>query len=292
MMSKKQTTIGVIGYGFVGKAVSQLKDAHIVNVYDPYIEEFSSKAAYNAAYSSDIVFVCVPTPIDKKNKLDIAIVEEAAKNWAEFGREGVLAIKSTITVGTVANLCSIYNSTNIVHNPEFLSQKSAMQDFINSDEIIVGGEDHRACAKVLEAYEAFFVKMDYKERSYMSTTSVMAELVKLARNSFYATKLTFMNELYDLCDKIDIDYQLFRDIFAKSGEFAWINPMHTYIPGPRGPEYDDKGNIVNQNARFFSGACLPKDSKGLLTFANSHGVDMKVLESAINTNNDRANVYG
>lgn len=273
--------IGIIGYGFVGQAVAQLKNRFLVNIYDPYVESHSSVQHKKSAYCSDIVFVCVPTPSAPDGSLDISIVTEVVKQWKVFkevdqDEDRILVVKSTIPVGTIDTLCETFNDMKIVHNPEFLTQRTAMEDFENADEIIVGGFDTAACEVVLDIYREWFSNIDdnYSDRVFKVVSGKKAEMIKIVRNSFYAVKVEFMNEVADLCQEMGIDYNNFRDVFARSGRHAWVNPQHTFVPGPDGQ-------------RGFGGKCLPKDCSGLAQLGVKHKVSMPVVEAAVSQNKKR-----
>lgn len=276
-------SIGVVGYGFVGKAVSQLDKLYEVNIYDPYIPEYRGVEKQDAAYLSDFVFLCVPTPTEEEgNYLDISNVENSARLWAWYNKRGkqggpnpksILVVKSTVNVGTVENLCSFLDTERIVHNPEFLSQRTAMEDFLNPTEVIVGGKTEYAL-EVVNMLMEFYSFMSKEGITPFVVPSNMAELVKMTRNSFYATKVSFFNEVYDLCQELEINYADFRRVFTLSGNHPWIAEQHTQVPGPDG--------MVG-----YGGACLPKDARGLLEYAESLGIDMNILRAAIDTNNRR-----
>ena len=267
--------IGIIGYGFVGKAVGQLamKDKIRVIPFDPCIEEYAGPSQMLAAYDADFVFVCVPTPADVEDgRLDVSIVVDVANKWQELStnNNSILIIKSTIPVGTTDELCEFLETDHIVHNPEFLSQRTAMEDFKNADEIIIGGANRGFCERVKEVYELWWKQVDrwitYKEQNIIITDAKLAEMTKIARNSFYAVKVTYMNEVAEVCKSMEIDYAVFRKIFARSGKHAWINPQHTYVPGPDG-------------LAGYGGRCIIKDALGLAALADTYDVDMAVLKT-------------
>lgn len=277
--------VGVIGYGFVGKAVSQLavKDKIKVIPFDLYQQEYAGPMQMLAAYNADIVFVCVPTPTDPEDgALNVDIVVDSASKWKEFSQkpDSVLVIKSTIPVGTIDELCEYEESDRIVHNPEFLTERTAMQDFMDADEIIVGGPNKECVNRVLDLYSVWVENTRKADNGtvlfpkMVETDAKTAELVKNVRNSFYATKVSFFNEVADLCESMDVKYDDFRKVFARSGKHAWVNPQHTFVPGPDGK----KG---------YGGKCLIKDSLGLATLADTHGVDLTVLKAANKSNISR-----
>jgi len=277
-MTKLKKTIGIIGYGFVGRAVGQMSEVFDVNVFDPYIEEHSGYDVREKAYVSDFVFVCVPTPEGSDGKLDTSIVDGAAHIWNNYNhrslhgnRNSILVIKSTIEPGTVDSLRSRMGRTNIVHNPEFLTQRTAMEDFRNPLEVIVGG-DPTVARRVLDLFYSYYpINSDIK---FFATSAMEAELVKMVRNSFYATKVSFFNEVHELCGSLGLDYEKFRDLFTLGGTHPWVARQHTQVPGPDGQ-------------LGYGGICLPKDSEGLLYLAESAGVDLSVLGAAIASNSKR-----
>lgn len=262
------TQVGIIGYGFVGKAVAQLRQEYEVYIYDPFVKKYSSQEHYKNAYNADVVFVCVPTPSSEDGSLDISIVEEVAHNWSQTPRPetAVLVIKSTIPPGTVDKLCDQVGSTNIVHNPEFLTERTACQDFMNAQEIIAGGHQ-KACEAVIGLYRGFYGN-DMLGRSYRITDAKTAELLKLTRNSFYATKISFMNEIYQLCQALQVDYDDFRMIFTNNGHHPWVAAQHTRVPGPDGQ-------------LSWGGRCFVKDTAGLAAAADDLNVDLILLKTAI-----------
>lgn len=276
-------TVGIVGYGFVGKAVAQLADSYEVNIYDSYIEEHDGVEKANAAYLSDFVILCVPTPRDFDGNLDMEIVDGCANTWNWYngrGKQGgpnkdsILVIKSTIEPGTVDRLCRYYDTNRIVHNPEFLTQRTAMEDFRKPVEVIVGG-DLSICQEVVNMYKGYY-PFGNDEPEYYSVSGQMAELVKMARNSFYALKVSYFNEIFELCNALNIEYKDFQEVFTLGGKHPWIAKQHTQVPGPDG--------MVG-----FAGKCLPKDTEGLCELADCFGVEMSTLRAAIESNKRRRN---
>ena len=271
-------TVGIIGYGFVGKAVAQLSEVYEVNIYDPFIEEYSSNEKHNAAYLSDFVFVCVPTPTSEFGDLDVEIVDSCTRTWQYLrlkhaNYDSILVIKSTINPETIQWLSGKHEVNRIVHNPEFLTQRTAMEDFRKPVEVIVGGLDAAISKKVIDLYKGYYPLGD-EEPLYYNVEAKLAELIKMARNSFYALKVSYFNEVYELCNKMDIDYETFRKVFTLEEKHPWIAKQHTQVPGPDGKV-------------GFGGACLPKDSKGLVELAMHYDVKMQTLEAAVKSNKRR-----
>lgn len=263
-------SVGIIGHGFVGTAMAQVGSAEI---YDPNKKEFSKNMK---AFSQDLVFVCVPTPPSPTGDLDTSIVESSARKWKELKKENsILVIKSTIPVGTVERLCQGIQENNIVHNPEFLTERTANEDFLNPKEVIVGG-NKESSETVVEFYKGFYGDKDIQ---YFSVPAKTAEMIKITRNSFYALKVSFFNEVYKLCEAMGQDYEEFKNLFTLNGLHPWIGNQHVSVPGPDGK-------------LGYGGKCLPKDAEGLLKIAEKHDIIMKTLKAAVTVNEEIINNGG
>ena len=266
-------TIGIIGYGFVGKAVAQLKDVLKTYIYDPFNLDHKSLKSKINAYNADVVFINVPTDLSN-DRLDIKILESCLKDYKETNetKTSTLVIKSTVPVGTCEYLSNKFNIDNIVFNPEFLTQRTAMEDFVNQKEVYLGGPKEHT-NKVLDAYEIFFSYHNNYTQIFQTENYKEIELLKLARNTFYSVKVSYCNSLYNLCEKENIDYSSFRKYFARAN---WVGHQHTYVPGP-----DKKFG--------YGGKCLPKDSTELLNFCKNNGIIFNMLEESIKFNKNQRN---
>lgn len=285
-------SVGVIGYGVVGKAVSNLGLSKEISVYpfDPN-SKYCLSNDHKKAYNSDFVFVCVPTPSLDSGELDTSNVFDVARTWKDNceNSNSILVIKSTVPPGTTDSIIEDIGISRVIFNPEFLSQKTASEDFILMDEIILGGSFCYS-KKLQDLYTLWITTC--KERddtikdsvwadsklnvSFDFLSSKEAELVKIARNSFYGVKLSFMNEVYDLAEKIGIDYNNFVNVFARSKNHSWINPNHTKVPGSDG-------------TRGFGGACLPKDILGLKYLIDTNNLRSHTISGAVMTNHSIRN---
>ena len=261
--------IGIIGFGFVGKAVGQLKSVGNVQIYDPNIQEHSSTKNKNQAYNSDFIFIGVPTNL-KNGNLDTSILETCFVTYKEFNvnDDSTIIVKSTIPVGTCRVLSEKYNLNNIVFNPEFLTERTAMQDFINESELYLAGSKQHT-SKVKKMYEKFYdYHKNYSLEFFETENWEEVELLKLARNTFYGMKVSYCNHLYNLCESVGVDYSHFREHFAR-GE--WVGQQHTMVPGPDG--------------KFgYGGKCLPKDSIELLNFCKKQDIMFEMLQRSIEFN--------
>lgn len=259
--------IGIIGYGFVGKATAELKSVVNINVYDPIYSDFNKKESLKKAYTSDIVICCVPTPQDDDGLIDLSILDESIKTWVDFGMVGVFTIKSTIPCGTVDYYNGKYNTNKIIHNPEFLTERTHIEDFLNPTDVVIGG-DPIHCNGLYKVYKLFYSDLDI---DINICTAKEAELLKTVRNSFYATKVIFMNEIYTLCSELGVNYEEYQKILTNNGKHPWWGPQHTEVPG-----HDGKFG--------YGGKCLPKDVSGLYNLALQHGVELSVLKAAKDKN--------
>jgi UDPglucose 6-dehydrogenase len=267
MGTKKQ--IGIIGYGFVGQAAAQLKDVFPTNVYDPHNPEYKSLKHRESAYNADVIFINVPTDL-KDGRLDISIIESCIQDFKKENRNNnsVIVIKSTVPAGTCIKLSSYYKLDNLVFNPEFLSQRTAMEDFVNQKELYLAGQKENTL-KVKKIYEQFFdYHENYDVEIFETKNWSEIELLKLARNAFYGLKVSYCNYLYNLCEKIDVKYSTFREHFMRA---EWVGQQHTMVPGP-----DEKYG--------FGGKCLPKDSIELLNFYKKNDIIFEMLKNSIDFN--------
>lgn len=252
--------VSIIGYGYVGKALHNFfKDHYEVLIYDPNFEGSNTKDEVNQA---DVAFISVPTPRGEKGQCDISIVEESVK-WVEAS---VIVIKSTVEIGTTDYLSEKYKK-NIVFSPEYIGESTYWSpydfhtDMKETPFFIFGGED-KLCSKVV----SLFLPVTGPCKRYIQTDSRSAETAKYMENSFYATKITFCNEMYDLCEKLGVDWHEVRELWLADPR---INPMHTAV-------FEDK--------RGFSGKCLPKDTSALNFMAQQRGLPSLLLDSVLKSN--------
>ena len=259
--------IGIIGQGFVGTAVNEgLKNFFDIETYD--INKKSTCSSLDAiSTKSDILFVCLPTPMDKKTgECHIGIVQNVLNELNELARLldkcNIIVVKSTIPPGTTEKWNFMFPNIQIVFNPEFLTEANAINDFKNQNRIIIGGP-RPATTKVKRLFAKAFPKVPI-----IKTGSTHAEMVKYATNCFLATKVSFANEIYQLCESLELDYDKVIE-YSKFDER--LGYSHWNVPGPD----SDFG---------FGGHCFPKDMNALVYLGDLLGVDLKVIKSAIETN--------
>ena len=260
--------LGIIGQGFVGNAVYHgLKQFYDIGTFD-IIEEKSNTTFEQLVTSSDIIFQCLPTPMKKNGECDISIVDESLSNINSISqknnRSPVVVIKSTVPPGTSEELNIKFKNINVVFNPEFLTEANSVNDFKNQNRIILGGEKEHTFKVKQMFYKCFpevpIIRTDFKT----------AEMVKYFTNNFLSTKISFANEMYEICLKLGIDYDKITELTLYDTR---IGKTHLMVPGPDG----DFG---------FGGHCFPKDLGAMIYVAKSLGVKPDMLE-ATRAKNDK-----
>jgi nucleotide sugar dehydrogenase len=263
--------LGIVGQGFVGLALKAGFGKHYeIETYDKYDESKSTCELFDLVAECEVIFVCVPTPMNKDGSCHTDIVESVVKEidkWADSYWKDIkptIVIKSTVSPGTTDRLHRKYKGVDVIFNPEFLSEATFIEDFKNQNRIILGGI-RRGTNKLRQVYSKVFPRT-----TIVKTGAKHAEMVKYFTNCFLATKVSFANEMKILCDKIDIDYD-------KVVEYATyderLGKTHWAVPGP-------------DNDLGFGGHCLPKDLNALISVAvdNSLGLYINVLSGVLETN--------
>ena len=261
--------VGIIGKGFVGGAMYEcFKDKFEVEVYDTD----ESKSTLNRLESlvdwAEYLFVCVPTPMKDDGSCDTSIVEDVVAKIANLRKDKVVVIKSTVPPGTTKRLAETHG-LQMAFNPEFLTEANAVADFRHQPLIVVGTDSDDVGFKVWQLYYSFVSQTGYMPNMKGCTTAE-AELFKYVANTFLAVKVTFANEIKVLCDRIGIEYNNVADIAKLDRR---LGHSHWKVPGPDGK-------------LGYGGSCFPKDTNGLVTFANSVGIDLWVLTDAMYVNDE------
>ena len=257
--------IGIIGQGFVGTAVREgLKQHYDIHTYD-LKEKCTCESILELVDESDVIFVCVPTPMKKDGSCDISIVEGVIDEIEDVDISGkIVVIKSTVPPGTTERLNKKYKNISVVFNPEFLTEANFIEDFKNQDRIIIGGPRPTSTRVRQLFYKAF------PNAHIIKTSSTIAEMVKYTTNCFLSTKVSFANEMKQICDKIDVDYDKVIE-YATYDER--LGKSHWSVPGPDG-HYG------------FGGSCFPKDINALISLSDDLGVWLHTLMGVWHTNCD------
>ena len=224
--------IGIIGQGFVGNAVYQkFKNYFDVLTYD-LDESKSNSTKEDLLFKCNTIFLCLPTPMNTDGSCNVDILQRELENIELITDnqeiKKTIVIKSTISPGTTDKWNSLYESLDIVFNPEFLTEANAVEDFNNQNRIILGGP-RPATTELRRMYSKVFPKAHI-----IKTDSTHAEMVKYLTNSFLATKVSFANEIYQICDKLNIDYDKvveYATLDDRLGKQCPPNPKSPSGPG-------------------------------------------------------------
>lgn len=264
-----KTKIGLIGYGFVGKAVATGFSSGTGGNFDILVYDKDPSRSINT-YSevinkSDFIFISVPTPSKTDGSVSLKYIDEVLYDLSNNldGNSPIVLLRSTIPPGTSQNYMNRYKNLKLVFNPEFLTERQAIFDFISQTRVILGGPK-KYTSNVANLYKKRFGSaLSILETSYES-----AEMIKYMCNTFFATKVSFMNEMKLLSDSCGANWADVKEGFIRDGR---VGVSHTNVPGPDGKP-------------GFGGSCFPKDIQGLLSYAKVKDVNLNVLEGAWKTN--------
>ena len=265
------------------KKIDDLKKG-IIPIYEPGLEELVLKNFKNnrlkfstdlkdSISKSDIIFICVGTPTKKDgNGADLEQIYYVAKEIRSFiSKHKIIITKSTVPVTTGDNIEKIFSQKiskklfSVVSNPEFLREGEAIRDFTYPDRIVIGTKDKKVNKILLNLYSPLISK----GAKYVNTSRRAAELIKYASNAFLATKITFINELANLCEKIDVNIE---DISIGMGLDKRIGGRFLRA----GPAY--------------GGSCFPKDTKAIAITADKFKTNLSVIKSVIKSNKNRSSL--
>jgi UDPglucose 6-dehydrogenase len=231
--------------------------------------EFSTDLA-NALRESLVVFIAVGTPQGNDGRADLSFVKEVARAVADnLNGYKVVVTKSTVPAGTGRMIREIIEEHrtedhpfSIASNPEFLREGSAIEDFMRPNRVVLGTEDETAAAIMKDLYRPLYLI----ETPVVETDVITAELIKYASNAFLATKISFINDMADLCESVGADVHA---VAKGMGLDKRIGPKFLH-PGPG-----------------FGGSCFPKDTRAVLEFARERGVDLRIVHAVIEVNDSR-----
>jgi len=296
-MSSKITVIGtgyvglVTGVGLsdlgnyvtcvdIDKEKISLLNERRIPIYEPGLQEYLNKNVDNgrlffstnideAIQKSDIVFICVGTPTSYNGEVDLSQVKRVAKIISHnLNNYKVIVTKSTVPVGTnrwlkeyIKNISQNQNF-DVISNPEFLREGKAVQDFFHPDRIVVGYDSERAKEIMKEIYRPLYLI----ETPFLFCNFETAELIKYASNAFLATKITFINQIANLCEEIGADVHIIAKAMGMDGR---ISPKFLH-PGPG-----------------FGGSCFPKDIKALVEIGDKYNINMSLIKEVITSNENQ-----
>lgn len=255
--------IGQIGKGFVGSALA--KSFSLKGVETKVYDKFQKIGTIECVLDADIVFLCLPTPFVEGECFDLSAIRENLEKLSENNYNGLCVLKSTVEIGVTKSLSKEYG-LNICHNPEFLTERTAFEDFHNQDHIVLGCVDHSGEFDKL----TLLYKELYPKAMISICSSDESEAMKIFVNNFYAMKISIFNEFYFLCNSLEVDFSRVKDLMLLN---KWISPHHTRVPGPDGKP-------------FWGGNCFVKDTHALLQQTKGEGTPSLVLEAAIRERNE------
>lgn len=250
--------IGIIGLGFVGTAIKNAYDLANIEVvckdpakgYNCTIEEILDTTA---------IFICVPSPADSSGRCDTSILYSVLEEIEDYS--GIIISKVTAPPDVYQDI--LVKHPNLVHVPEFLTARFANDDYLNGEFIIIGGN-----SPFIDSVESI-IKLGQKQIKKEHFCKIEeAALIKYSINSFLATKVIFMNQLYNLCKESNVDYNSMSKGMHLDNR---LGNSHYEVPGPDG-------------LYGYGGACFPKDTNALKFYSEQLNVDLTILQSAINFN--------
>lgn len=251
--------IAIMGYGMVGGSLGRyFIDVRGIEpiIYDPH----KGHGSVEDLNKADIIFVCVPTPFDEeKGGFDLSYVEDA---FSKIEGEKIVVIKSTVWPGTTAQFQEKFPQHKVAFNPEFLTEATADFDTQNPDRQIVG---YTVNSRTIVGDIMRFLPIAPFQR-YLD--SMEAEMVKYFSNTLYSTKVIFSNQIYDICQKLGINYDNIKEAAAAD---KMIGPTHL--------------EVFHKGYRGYGGKCLPKDTRALIQLGEKVGVSMELLKKVEELNN-------
>ena len=264
--------IGIIGRGFVGNAVANGFSEGTgfkakIRVFDTNPLK-STHSLEEVIKDSEVVFISVPTPSNKNGSINLDILDNCLEQINKEAKKikkvnCIFLIRSTIVPGTTRRFQNKFPNLKLVFNPEFLTERSATFDFISQTRYVLGGEKKNTRI-IKELYQLRFGSTI----SIIETDYESAELIKYVCNTFFATKVSFLNEMKLLSDKVGADWDTVIEGFVRDGR---VGHSHTQVPGPDGK-------------LGFGGSCFPKDIQALINFGDSLSINLNVLKGAWKTN--------
>ena len=254
-------TVGIVGNGFVGNALYQnLRDKVQCKVYD--VDKNRSFNTLEEVVEQEFIFVCLPTPMRKDGSCDLSILEKFFEDIEEMDlnilEERTFIIKSTVPIGTTKRLAEKHSLTWIVHNPEFLTARNAVHDFKVAQRTVLGG-DSLLTNRVAKLYWGYIYYGQDPE--IIQCSSDESEAIKYFSNTFLAYKVAYFNKVYDVCEKLGMNYKYVRDGITMDRR---IGTSHTKVPG------------IDRD-RGFGGTCFPKDLSSLILQMEKHDLNADLL---------------
>lgn len=272
----KKGTVGVVGHGYVGQAVAAFFDGSCrVLVHDKAKPELQTLT--DVVREAEVIFICVPTPMRPDGSCHTGIVESVISSIKTtalgIGRPQnsfVLVIKSTVRPGFTEEMQGTHLNMRILFSPEFLTEKSSIEDFKNTNRIILGGDEEDA-AVVFQYFKGTIPeRVENDETLLLQCNSTVAEMAKLFTNGILMTKVLFANEMYLMSQALGIEYDEVRFLACLDPR---IGDSHTRVPG-----HDGRLGA--------GGSCFPKDINNLRFTAKELGLPERIFTAVIERNEE------
>ncbi len=256
--------IGIIGVGFVGNSTMEvLKKHHKIFPYDKYKTKYSDPTILK---KTKAIFICVPTPAKQSGEIDLSSIKDSLtllqKLTKDKKEKPLVIIRSTVIPGTTDKLAKKY-PFDFIFNPEFLREKHAIEDMINTDRIVIGANNKKFYKRLREIYDPIFPNVKYIEVDLKT-----AEMIKYSANSMLAGQIALANEIYQISKSFGIEYQKIKEAILLDDRIA----RNISVPGNDG----DLG---------FGGKCFPKDLGALIYASKQEGYTPRLFEEILNLNN-------
>tara|TARA_R110002012_G_scaffold74074_5_gene188159 strand:+ start:2334 stop:3179 length:846 start_codon:yes stop_codon:yes gene_type:complete len=269
--------IGLIGNGFVGSAIYEnLKETYDFIIYDKKPELSQCESVKSVVDKCPVIFVALPTPMFEDGRCDLSIIYGAMNEIYEEYNNNIVILKSTVLPGTCEEIKRRHPNIRIVFSPEFLTEANHIEDFKNCNRMIFGGDpqDTAECVRLLHNV--------FNDKYYFTTDCRSAEMVKYFINNFLSVKVSFANEMSQICSAINVDYASVAKLALYDKR---IGSSHLQVPGPDG----DYG---------FGGKCFPKDLNAMISHSAQKNVEPEMLKAAwrknreVRQNKDWLNIEG
>jgi UDPglucose 6-dehydrogenase len=257
-------SIGVMGLGFVGGTIQKVMESFglKVKVYDKY-KDIGRVEDMNG---TDLVFLALPTPFDTKtmgyDKKELYLALQELQNLKYYHP---IVIKSTVEPGFTQD-CANRFRMNLLHNPEFLTARTAEHDFRNQERIFIG---RTSSILIYDQVLTDLYKAHFPSAEIIHATATETEAVKLFCNNFYATKVQFFTEIHQLCKGLNLSYERVRELMIRQ---PWVGKNHTQVPG-------HDGQIS------YGGHCFPKDTEALAAMMDAHNIPNTMIRAMVNERN-------
>ena len=252
--------LGIVGLGVVGTANQKGFEAL---GHDIICHDIKLNTRIQDVLDTEIVFICVPTPSGIYDRCDTTIVESVIRDLSTQKYKGIVAIRSSTVPGFTNKMIKKYNTLTLAFVPEFLKERCADEDFTDNHTLLaVGTEDKRVYQKIVDAHGHY-------PKNVVRLSATEAEVLKYFNNVYAALRVTFANNFFEICQKLDCDYTAIKDAYIKTGK-----AVDMYLD-------------ASPELRGYSGMCLPKDTKAIINLLEDLNLNHLTLIKSIDEDNNQ-----